>query len=129
MAPSTSRPGFRILVVEDEDFLRRIFKLRLTAEGYEVTDVSTGEAAWEWLQASVPHLVILDLYLPQMSGFELLERVKGQPKLKDVTVLILSGLNQEADVRKGLELGAKGYVTKTKLKPSEFLAKVRGLLE
>jgi len=129
MSVSSSRkPRFRILVVEDEEFLRRIFKLRLTGDGYEVSDAGTGEAAWEWLQENVPHLVILDLYLPRMSGFELLERVKAQPKLKDVAVLILSGLEQEADVRKGLELGAKGYVNKTKLKPSEFLAKVRSLL-
>ena len=128
-AATSDKPKFRILLVEDEDFLRRIFKLRLNAEGYEVSDASTGEAAWEWLRENVPHLVILDLYLPRMSGFELLQLLKADPKLKNTPVLVLSGLGQEADIRKGLELGAQEYVTKTKLKPSEFLAKVRNLLE
>ena len=127
--PSLRKTDYRILLVEDEDFLRRIFKLRLTAEGYEVTDVDSGEAAWETLQESVPHLIILDLYLPRMSGFEFLERLKAHPALSHVTVLILSGLGQEADIRRGLELGAKEYVIKTKLKPSEFLEKVSKLLK
>jgi len=126
--PGLRMTGYRILLVEDEDFLRRIFKLRLTAEGYDVTDVDSGEAAWEALKESVPHLIILDLYLPQMSGFEFLERLKANLELSHVAVLILSGLGQDADIRKGLELGAKEYVIKTKLKPSEFLEKVSKLL-
>ena len=126
---SSRKAGYRILLVEDEDFLRRIFKLRLTAEGYEVTEVDSGEAAWEALQKSVPHLIILDLYLPQMNGFEFLERLNAHPAFSQVAVLILSGLGQDADIRKGIELGAKEYVIKTKLKPSEFLEKVRKLLK
>ena len=130
MEDSSSRTAtYRILLVEDEDFLRHIFKLRLTAEGYEVTDVDSGEAAWEALKQSVPHLIILDLYLPQMNGFEFLERLKAHPALSQVAVLILSGLGQDADIRKGLELGAREYVIKTKLQPSEFLEKVRKLLK
>jgi len=123
------KTGYRILLVEDEEFLRRIFKLRLTAEGYEVTDVDSGEAAWEALKESVPHLIILDLYLPRMNGFEFLERLKAHAELSRVAVLILSGLGQDSDVRKGLALGAKEYVIKTKLKPSEFLEKVSKLLK
>jgi DNA-binding response OmpR family regulator len=128
MGPSSCKPGFRILLVEDEDFLRRIFKLRLAAEGYDVTEVGSAEAAWEWLKESVPHLIILDLYLPQMGGFEFLQRLKAHPTLSRVAVLILSGLGQEADIRKGLELGAKEYVIKTKVRPSELLAKISKLL-
>jgi DNA-binding response OmpR family regulator len=127
--PSLREAGYRILLVEDEDFLRRILKLRLTAEGYEVTDVDSGEAAWEALKVSVPHLIILDLYLPQMNGFELLQRLKAHAALSQVAVLILSGLGQDADIRKGLELGASEYVIKTKLKPTEFLEKVSRLLK
>ena len=127
--PSLRKSAYRILLVEDEDFLRSIFKLRLAAEGYEVTDVDSGEAAWEALKETVPHLIILDLYLPRMSGFEFLERLKAHPDLCRVAVLILSGLGQDADIRKGFELGAKEYVIKTKLKPSEFLEKVSMLLK
>ncbi len=127
--PSLRKADHRILLVEDEDFLRRIFKLRLTAEGYEVTDVDSGEAAWEALKVSVPHLIILDLYLPQMNGFEFLQRLKAHPAFCQVAVLILSGLGQDADIRKGLALGAKEYVIKTKLTPTELLEKVGRLLK
>jgi DNA-binding response OmpR family regulator len=125
---SSCKSSFRVLVVEDEDFLRRIFKLRLAAEGYDVREAGSAEAAWESLKESVPHLIILDLYLPQMSGFEFLQRLKAHPTLSRVAVLILSGLGQEADIRKGLELGAKEYVIKTQLRPSEFLEKISKLL-
>ena len=77
----------------------------------------------------MPHLIILDLYLPQMNGFELLQRLKAHAALSQVAVLILSGLGQDADIRKGLELGANEYVIKTKLKPTEFLEKVSRLLK
>ena len=127
--PSLRKAGFRILLVEDEDFLRRIFKLRLMAEGYEVTDVNSGEAAWEALKDGVPHLIILDLYLPQMNGFEFLQTLKAHTAFSQVAVLILSGLGQEADIRRGLELGAKEYVIKTKLTPTELLEKVSRLLK
>ena len=127
--PSLRKSGYRILLVEDEDFLRRIFRLRLTAEGYDVTDVDSGESAWEALKVTAPQLIILDLYLPQMSGFEFLERLKADPESKHMAVLILSGLGQEADIRKGLELGAREYVIKTELKPTEFLEKVSKLLK
>lgn len=118
----------RILLIEDEDFLRRIFKSRLVGEGYEVSDVGSAEQALEWLEESAPDLIILDLYLPRMSGFEFLKWVKSNPARKDVPVLILSGLGQESDIRKGLELGAQEFVIKTNVKPPELLNKIRLML-
>jgi len=117
-----------ILLIEDEDFLRRIFKSRLVGEGYEVSDVGSAEKALDWLRETAPDLIILDLYLPQMNGFEFLKYLRANPARKNIPVLILSGLGQEADIRKGLELGAQEFVIKTNVKPPELLNKIRLML-
>jgi len=121
-------PVARILLVEDEEFLRRIFKGRLTKEGYEVTDVDSAEQALQCLASLRPHLIILDLYLPRMDGFECLRRLKADPALKDIPVLILSGLGQESEIRRGLALGAQEYVVKANVTPRQLLAKIAALL-
>jgi DNA-binding response OmpR family regulator len=121
-------PARKILLVEDEGFLRRIFKGRLVKEGYEVTDVESAERALERLPELRPDLIILDLYLPKMSGFDLLKLLKADPALRDIPVVILSGLGQESDIRKGLELGALEYVVKANVSPRELLAKISKLL-
>jgi len=120
--------AYKILLIEDEDFLRRIFKSRLVGEGYEVTDVGSAEKGLEWLKESVPDLIILDLYLPQMNGFEFLKYLKANPARRNIPVLILSGLGQEADIHKGLELGAQAFIIKTNVKPPELLKKIRQML-
>jgi len=123
-------PGkvYKILLVEDEEFLRRIFKTRLVADGYDVTDVGSAEKALDYLEEGAPDLIILDLYLPQMNGFEFLKLLKANPARGNTPVLILSGLGQEADIRKGLELGAQEFVVKTNLSPPELLNKIRSML-
>lgn len=126
--PLSRVPARNILLVEDEGFLRRIFKGRLVKEGYEVTDVESAERALERLPELRPDLIILDLYLPKMSGFDFLKLLKADPALRDIPVVILSGLGQESDIRKGLELGALEYVVKANVSPRELLAKISKLL-
>lgn len=129
MEKATS-PGkiYKILLVEDEEFLRRIFKARLVGDGYDVTDVGSAENALEWLEQAAPDLIILDLYLPRMNGFDFLKLLKVNPARAGTPVLILSGLGQEADIRKGLELGAREFIVKTNVKPRELLDKIRHML-
>ncbi len=122
------KPAHKILLVEDEEFLRRIFKSRLVAEGYEVFDVESAEGGLDWLKHSEPHLIILDLYLPKMNGFEFLKRLRQDPAWRNIPVLILSGLGQETEIRRGLELGAREFVVKTKVDPRELLVKIRKML-
>ena len=123
-------PGnpYKILLIEDEDFLRRIFKTRLVMDGYDVTDVGSAEKALDCLKETAPDLIILDLYLPQMNGFEFLKCLKANPARGNTPVLILSGLGQEADIRKGLELGAQEFIVKTNVSPPELLNKIRHML-
>jgi DNA-binding response OmpR family regulator len=127
--PDPPTRAHKILLIEDEEFLRRIFKSRLAGDGYDVTDVESAEAALEWLKHTQPDLIILDLYLPKMNGFEFLTRLRANRTRRDTPVLILSGLGQEAEIRRGLELGAREYVVKTKVSPQELLAKIRKMLK
>ena len=124
----TQTRAHKILLIEDEEFLRRIFKSRLAGAGYDVADVGSAEAGLEWLKSTQPDLIILDLYLPKMDGFEFLAHLKANPTRRETPVLILSGLGQEADIRRGLELGAQEYVVKTKVSPQDLLAKIRKML-
>jgi DNA-binding response OmpR family regulator len=126
-AASTGK-AYKILLIEDEDFLRRIFKSRLVGEGYDVIDVGSAEKALDFLLETAPDLIILDLYLPQMNGFDFLKCLKASPAREHIPVLILSGLGQEADIRKGLKLGAQEFVIKTNVKPPELLNKIRLML-
>ncbi len=127
--PASPATAYKILLIEDEEFLRRIFKSRMVAEGYDVADVESAESALAWLKQSQPDLIILDLYLPKMNGFDFLRRLKANPARKDTPVLILSGLGQEADISKGLELGAQEFVVKSNVNPRELLAKIREMVE
>jgi len=126
--PPLPQRVYKILLVEDEEFLRRVFKSRMVAQGYDVTDVESAESALAWLGQSKPDLIVLDLYLPKMSGFDFLRHVKADPARHDIPVLILSGLGQEADIRKGLALGAQEYVVKTQVEPRELMDKIRHML-
>jgi DNA-binding response OmpR family regulator len=99
----------------------------LVREGFEVMDFLNGEDAFTWAADSDFDLAVLDVKVPGMDGFELLERLRAMPRLDDVPIVMLTGLGSEADVIRGLELGANDYMLKP-FSPTELLARVRRLL-
>ena len=115
----------RILVVEDERNLALGLRANLEVEGYEVTVAGTGEAALDGLGAGVPDLVVLDLMLPGIDGYETLSRLRARGL--EVPVLILSARAEEIDKVHGFRLGADDYVTKP-FGVMELLLRVRALL-
>jgi DNA-binding response OmpR family regulator len=115
----------RILVVEDDAAILRGLADNLRAEAYEVGTASDGEAAWALLEEIGFDLVILDLMLPKLSGYEVCKRIRA--KGMDVAVLMLTARGTEADRVLGLDMGADDYVTKP-FSIRELLARVRALL-
>ena len=117
----------RVLIVEDEPLLGNLLKQRLTKEGFAVTLVRDGEEAFRSLQAEIPDLVLLDIILPKVSGFELMERIQSDPVLgeRKIPIVVISNLGQEGDVQKGQELGAIGYLVKAQLSIEDLVAKVK----
>lgn len=117
----------RILLVEDDRVTATLLHHRLIRDGHEVMDFLNGEEAFEWATAEDFDLAILDVKVPGMDGFELLERLRKVPRYADVPIIMLTGMGSEADVIRGLELGADDYMLKP-FSPSELLARVRRLL-
>jgi len=117
----------RVLIVDDEPNIVLSLEFLMQREGYQVATAADGEAAMEALAAQAPDLVILDIMLPKMNGFEVCRRIRGDPRWKGVRILILTARGRETEVSKGLGLGADLYVTKP-FSTKELMAQVKGLL-
>ncbi len=102
----------KILVVEDEESLLKLESILLTSKGYEVTGVSNGLAALESLAQSKPDLVLLDIMLPAMDGFEVCQRIKSDPATRDIPVVMLTAKKSREDMARGQQVGADWYITK-----------------
>jgi two-component system, OmpR family, phosphate regulon response regulator PhoB len=117
----------QILVVEDERDIAALVAYHLTKEGYRVRTVSTGDDAMEAVRNERPDLVVLDLMLPGMSGYDILEEVRRRPEMEDVPVVVLTARREESDRIRGLELGADDYLTKP-FSPQELVLRIGAVL-
>lgn len=117
-----------ILVVEDDKFLRELIVRKLTAEGFEVNNAVDSEAAFAILKERTPQIILLDLILPGIDGFEILTRIKADPKSKDVPVVVLSNLGQKEDIKKAMALGARDFMVKANFTLDEITLKVRSII-
>ena len=104
--------GNTVLVVDDNDMNRDVLSRRLQREGYEVSTVENGKKALEILGMEKYDIVLLDIMMPDMDGFETLKRIRGNDKLKTLPVIMLTSLNEMEDVKKCIGLGANDYVLK-----------------
>ncbi|MFH0806486.1 MAG: response regulator [Candidatus Brennerbacteria bacterium] len=115
----------RILLVEDEPLLGNLLKQRLEKEGFEMVLARDGEEALAKLRESKPDLILLDIILPKISGFELLETLQADPQFERAPVIIISNLGQESDVARGQALGAIQYFVKAKVSIEELVEHVK----
>jgi len=118
----------KILIIEDDKFLRELITRKLSAENYEIIEAIDGEEGLKKLKERKPDLVLLDLILPGIDGFEVLSKMKDDPVLASIPVIILSNLGQREDVEKGLKLGAVDYLVKAHFTPNEIVEKVKNSL-
>lgn len=117
----------RILAIEDDPDIVELLRFNLERESYRVSAALTGTDGLEQLRQERPDLLILDLMLPEMSGFEVCRAIRSDPKLMDLPVIMLTARSEEADVIAGIELGADDYITKP-FSPRELTARVGALL-
>lgn len=120
--------GKTILVVEDETLLGNLLKQRLEHEGFGVIWCKDGEEAVNVLRSTKPDLILLDLILPKISGFELLETMQADPQLERAPVIITSNLGQDSDVARGQSLGAIEYFVKAKVSIEELVDHVKTMI-
>ena len=118
----------KILLIEDDKFLRELIIQKLGKEGFDVVEAAEGEIGVTKMEEEKPDLVLLDLILPGIDGFEVLRRVKANTAVSSVPVIILSNLGQRDDVEKGIELGAVDYLIKAHFTPGEIVEKIKAVL-
>lgn len=118
----------KVLIVEDDRFIRKAYEVKFGFSGFEVITASDGGEAIEMTKAQKPDLVLLDLMLPTVSGFEYLRVIKNEPETKNIPVIIISNLGQEADRVRGLEMGADAYFVKAHIKVEELVEESKKLI-
>jgi DNA-binding response OmpR family regulator len=119
----------KILFIEDESALQETFGALLAGEGYEVIRALDGQSGLRLAKSEKPDLILLDLILPKMNGFEALEGIKKDDETKDIPVIILTNLESAGDVQKAIEFGAKDYLIKANYKMKEVLEKIKSALK
>lgn len=124
-----AKKNYAVLLVEDDSFLANIYKTKFEMEGFKVTVAGNGELGLKEAKKKIPDVILLDILLPKMDGFTVLEHLKEDSELKNVPVILLTNLGQKDDVDKGLKLGAADYLIKAHFKPSETVEKVKKVLE
>ena len=102
----------KILLVEDEESLLKLESILLTTKGYLVQGATTGLAALEAVAKEPPDLILLDIMLPELDGFEVCERIKSNPKTRHIPVILLTAKKTPEDVARGEAVGAEQYITK-----------------
>lgn len=118
-----------ILLIEDDPFLTDIYTTKFKQANFKVEVATDGEEALAKLKAKTPDLVVLDLVLPRIDGWEILSKIKANPKLKNLKVVVLSNLGRKEEVEKGLKLGATKYLIKAHYTPSQVVEEVKRCLE
>jgi two-component system, OmpR family, alkaline phosphatase synthesis response regulator PhoP len=118
----------RILVVDDEIYIVHILEFSLTMEGYQVLTASDGEEALSVIEQERPDLVVLDIMMPKLDGYEVCRRLRQDEQFQNLPVILLSAKGRPIDREAGLEAGADDYITKP-FSPRKLLEKMRELLD
>lgn len=121
----------KVLLAEDEPFLSGMYQTKLKLEGFEVVTAADGEEALEKLKQEKFNILLLDIMMPKLNGFEVLKSLREDPNhdLASLPVIILTNLGQKSDIEQGLLLGANDYIVKANLTPAEVVEKIKKLIK
>lgn len=114
----------KILIIEDEDVLGRLLNNKLIEQGYEVVWSKDGQDGYEQIESFSPDLILLDIILPKMNGFEVLEKMRLSDNLKRIPVIVISNSGQPVEIERAQQMGVKDWLVKTEFDPEEVVDKV-----
>lgn len=119
--------GIKVMLVEDDSFLRDICAKKLSKEGFDVYEAIDGEEALKNVEKINPDIVLLDIILPAIDGFEVLEKIRGlsNPEVQKVPIIMLSNLGQKDDIEKAIKIGANDYLVKAHFNTEEIIEKIK----
>ncbi len=118
-----------ILLVEDDPFLVEVYSTKFKEEDFEVRVARDGEECFKKIKEKRPDLILLDIVLPSLNGWEILRKLKNENIIDDLNIVILSNLGQKEEVEKGIDLGAARYLIKAHHTPTEVVREVKKALK
>jgi DNA-binding response OmpR family regulator len=118
----------KILIIEDDINFLSSLQAKLSVEGFLVQTAKDGQEALHKLNQNID-LIVLDILLPDMSGFEVLQRIKSEPGIKEIPVVIVSNLSDQESQARGLKLGVKDYIVKPDYKIDQIVEKIKNLVQ
>lgn len=119
----------KILVVEDDEMISAMYKTKFTADGFEVFRAENGQDGFNIAKKEKPDLIMLDVILPQLDGFSVLEKLKNDNITKKISVVMLTNLGTDEDKEKGKKMGAKDYLVKANFTPGQISEKIKEYLK
>jgi DNA-binding response OmpR family regulator len=119
----------KILLIDDDPFISDMYILKFREHGFEIETAKDGKEGLEKIKKYPPDLILLDIVMPAMDGFEVLQELKKEGTIPKAKVILLTNLGQKEDVEKGMKLGADDYIIKAHFTPSEVVEKVKQLLQ
>lgn len=119
----------KILIAEDETFIAELYHSRFEHSGMRVVMAKDGEEAWDAIKREKPDIVLLDLNMPKLNGYDVLKLIRSDNHFKDLHVIILSNNDERKDIKEALALGANDYLVKVCFTPDEIVAAVKKSLE
>ena len=118
-----------ILIIEDDQFLRELIVRKIINEGFSALEAESGEQGIEKTKKEKPDLILLDLILPGIGGFEVLKKIKEDKNSSSIPIIILSNLAEPEEMEKGLKMGAVDFLIKAHLTPREIIDKIKSVLK
>ncbi len=118
----------KILLIEDDSFLLSMYTAKFELENFEVYAAGDGEKGLKLAESKPLDIILLDIILPKVDGFEVLQKLKFDEKLKKIPVILLTNLSQKNDIERGMSMGANDYLIKAHFTPAEVVEKVKKVL-
>jgi len=119
----------KILFIEDDPLIVKIYSTRLTADGYQVFSADNGQDGLKVVDQNTPDLIVLDIMMPKIDGFGVLEKLRASPKTKQIPILVYSNLAQEEEIARAKSMGATEFIVKANLSPTDMVEKIKSYLK
>jgi|SRR5680860_1474746 len=119
----------KVFIIEDDFYISEMYRIKFESEHFKITIFNSGIEGIKVMKSEIPDIILLDIVMPKMDGFDVLKIIRSEQKLKNVPVVMLTNLSQKENIERCFELGANGYIVKSHFTPSEVVKKVRSYLK